>query len=195
MATTVFPTAMAGITRDKNPSKGASAGQTIPTVPIGSCIASVTLRNGGSCTAPSYLSAQAAYEKTRSMLWLTSAQPAPSLLPRTIARRSLHGAGTDFPRCSKVLGRGYGPLFSPTLPLCAPLQRHCECLCDFQTALRRASFHPRRALRCCSQNPGAPACRRCTASPCGQSAAPPRRLAGPKFFQSQASRGESEAPA
>src|ERR1700720_452394 len=51
MTTTVFPTAIAGNTRDKNPSKGASEGQMIATVPTGSCIASETFRNGGLCTA------------------------------------------------------------------------------------------------------------------------------------------------
>src|SRR5712691_11716548 len=50
---TVFPADMAGITRERNPSSGASAGQITPTVPTGSFMASATLRNGGLCTAPS----------------------------------------------------------------------------------------------------------------------------------------------
>ena len=38
-----------------------------PTVPMGSFIAMAIFRNGGLCTAPSNLSAHAAYEKMRSM--------------------------------------------------------------------------------------------------------------------------------
>ena len=74
IATTVFPMAMAGITSDTNPSSGISwvCGDTIPTVPIASSIASATFRNGGLCTAPSDLSAHAAYEKMRSIPRCTS---------------------------------------------------------------------------------------------------------------------------
>ena len=52
--------AIAGASSETKPSSGASSGQTMPITPIGSCSASVTSRSGVPCTAPSYLSAQAA---------------------------------------------------------------------------------------------------------------------------------------
>src|SRR2546430_16673076 len=67
MATTVLPAEMAGITRERNPSNGTSAGHTTPTVPIGSFIASATLRNGGVCTPPPYFFAPAAEGKKSSV--------------------------------------------------------------------------------------------------------------------------------
>ena len=44
----------------------------MPTVPMASFIAIAIVRDGGLCTAPSNLSAHAAYEKMRSMLAATS---------------------------------------------------------------------------------------------------------------------------
>ncbi len=61
-ATTAFPTATAGSTVDSSPSSGYSSGQAIPITPTGSFMARVTFRTGVACTAPSHLSAQAAYE-------------------------------------------------------------------------------------------------------------------------------------
>ena len=52
--------AIAGMTVDKNPSRGISRGQMMPTVPIASFMAMETLRSGGLWTAPSNLSAHAA---------------------------------------------------------------------------------------------------------------------------------------
>ena len=52
---------MAGATVETKPRSGASSGQTIPITPTGSGMAMVTLRYGVWCTAPSHLSAQAAY--------------------------------------------------------------------------------------------------------------------------------------
>ena len=51
---------------------GISVGQIRPTVPTASFIAIETLRIGGLCTAPSNLSAQPAYENSRSTLRCTS---------------------------------------------------------------------------------------------------------------------------
>jgi hypothetical protein len=39
--------ASSGNTRDKNPSRGASSGQTIPVVPMGSFMAMAIIRKGG----------------------------------------------------------------------------------------------------------------------------------------------------
>ena len=54
------PSQWPGATSETKPSSGRSSGQTSPITPIGSGIASVTLRRGVRCTSPSYLSAQAA---------------------------------------------------------------------------------------------------------------------------------------
>jgi len=70
--TAVLPVAKTGKTTDNKLKSGASLGQIIPTVPIGSFMAIAIVRDGGLCTAPSNLSAQAAYENMRSMLAATS---------------------------------------------------------------------------------------------------------------------------
>jgi hypothetical protein len=60
-AITVFPIAIAGSTAETKPRRGDASGHAMPSTPIGSGMASVTLRKGVWCTWPSYLSAQAAY--------------------------------------------------------------------------------------------------------------------------------------
>src|SRR5256885_8855167 len=65
MATTALPIAIAGATSETKPSSGASSGQATPITPIGSFIASVTMRNGVWCTSPSHLSAHADRKSTR----------------------------------------------------------------------------------------------------------------------------------
>ena len=89
--------------------------------------------------------------------------------------RSPPGAAKDSPPCSTSLARdcGLSPYSNPKLY--APPQLHYECLFGCPAALRRAAFHSRRALPCCSRNPGAPACLRCRASPFGQSPVAPHQ--------------------
>ena len=59
-ARALAPIAIAGAMALTKPSSGAESGHATPITPMGSFIASVTLRMGAACTRPSYLSAQAA---------------------------------------------------------------------------------------------------------------------------------------
>src|SRR2546428_13022862 len=74
IATTVFPTAMAGATSETNPSSGSSSGAAMPSTPIGSFLASATPRILVAWTCPSHLSAHAAYVDMRETDPSTSTQ-------------------------------------------------------------------------------------------------------------------------
>src|SRR5690606_10262047 len=85
--TTVLPMATAGATSETKAKSGRSSGQPMPRTPMGSGTARVTWRPRVRCTAPSYLSAQAAYSNQRSTAASTSAYASLSEQPVMAASR------------------------------------------------------------------------------------------------------------
>ena len=87
--------AIAGSTSETKPSSGKAVGQAMPITPTGSFMASVTWADLVACTAPSYLSACAAYQKMRRIEVSTSARAAAAGCPKLFSRASNSSARAD----------------------------------------------------------------------------------------------------